>query len=546
MKHTAALVAALLILAVVLLSSCNPWGADVSDGQLSNGGFEEGLQFWKADDGATVGQQASSGNGSLRLEGNGKQQSVVQKIKNIQSGYYYLQALALADGEQQYCYLYGKGSNQSQQMTSLPIAVSNTWRTVTVRGIEVQEDGLLEVGICMEGEGVVYLDDITLHRETNQDAQYVPLLGGAISWLDWEEDLGAKYYDFDGTQKDALQIMQENGCNFVRLELYNNPGQYVDSEGNYFPAGYKDSDAIFRLAQRAHKLGMEIQLSFMYADYWGNEAIPVNWLNIVEGLDFDSAVDKLADLLYTFTRNFMQRLANAGIFPKYVSLGNEMDPGILLPYGSSYNDQGAAALAKFLNKGYNAVKEISPSSQVVLHVGCNADDMHWENQSGVGTWFFGLMQQLNVNYDVIGTSFYPFWAQTDSVYAVKKKLDLQDFQDWCHLMIQQFDKDILVMETGYNWGTPGQLSNNGAYQNVYPSTPEGQRNYMYDMINAVKSVQDGRCVGCLYWDPVLVRQEGIGYALYDNGKVRPNVVETTTFFDYDHKALPVLNAFNYN
>ena len=114
------------------------------------------------------------------------------------------------------------------------------------------------------------------------------------------------------------------------------------------------------------------------------------------------------------------------------------------------------------------------------------------------------------------------------------------------MMIDRYNKDILICESGYNWGTPRQLSNNGAYENIYPSSPSGQRDFMIDLINTVKSVKDGRCVGDLYWDPILVRQPGIGWALYDNGKARPNVVETTTFFDYEHKALPVLHAYRDN
>ena len=113
--------------------------------------------------------------------------------------------------------------------------------------------------------------------ETNQSKQYPSLFGGAISWLDWEEDMGAKYYDFDHNEKDALQIMKENGCNFVRLELYNNPGQYKNEWGDYFPSKYKNEESILKLAKRAKALDMEIELSFMYSDYWGNDVIPYDW-----------------------------------------------------------------------------------------------------------------------------------------------------------------------------------------------------------------------------------------------------------------------------
>ena len=164
----------------------------------------------------------------------------------------------------------------------------------------------------------------------------------------------------------------------------------------------------------------------------------------------------------------------------------------------------------------------------------------------MGRWFFDLMSDKNVRYDVIGTSFYPFWAQNENEYAIKKSLDLADLKEWSEMMTDLYDKDVLIMESGYNWGTPGQLSNNGAYKDIYPSSPEGQRDFVIDLINTVKSVKDGRCVGSLYWDPVLVRQEGIGYALKEDGTACSNVVETTTFFDYEHVALPVLSVYKYN
>lgn len=34
--------------------------------------------------------------------------------------------------------------------------------------------------------------------------------------------------------------------------------------------------------------------------------------------------------------------------------------------------------------------------------------------------------------------------------------------------------------------------------------------------------------------------------LYGKGSSQEKKIETTTFFDYDHKELPVLNAYKYN
>lgn len=53
----------------------------------------------------------------------------------------------------------------------------------------------------------------------------------------------------------------------------------------------------------------------------------------------------------------MKELKNHGISPDWVQVGNEMNSGILLPDGST-ND--FSKLTALLNKGYDAVKSVSP------------------------------------------------------------------------------------------------------------------------------------------------------------------------------------------
>ena len=556
MKRTLAFLLIVCLLAGLYGCGGSDDSPEASLGNVGNASFEDGFSFWSVTgEGAAVTDDSfHDGSKCLKIGASGDYEAhVSQRICALEPGYYYLEFRTRNDGNQQFCYAYGNGSGQDRCMTSVPVtagaAGNDQWQVTTVRGIRVEDDGLLEIGMEAKGSGqFCRFDSVALCYEANQQRQYPSLFGGAVSWLDWEEDSGAKYYDENGAEKEALLILKENGCNFVRLELYNNPGAYLSPDGDYFPPGYKDADAIFHLARRADALGMKIQLSFMYSDYWGNDAIPADWQEGLSALsDGSMRTEYLSDAVYEYTYGFMTRLREAGITPAYVSLGNEIESGILLPYGSSTDSgESAAAFAGFLKSGYRAVKDASPESLVVLHISCNADDMHWENRKGMGRWFFDLMEEYGVPYDVIGTSFYPFWAQNDSVYAVKKSLDCGDLREWAEMMSDSYDRDILVMETGYNWGSPGQLANNGAYRKVYPSSPEGQRDYIIELFNTVKSVRDGRCAGCLYWDPILVRQEGIGYALYGEGLARPNVVETTTFFDYDHIALPVLGAYRYN
>ena len=556
MKATAQRIAFifLLLAALMLSASCTSYGDNTAyaSGKVGNSGFEDGDSLWSISGAAALDDSCSHEEKQSLCIGSDDEYEAeaVQHINGLEPGYYYLEAYTLNEGNQEYCYIYANGSGQGKCMTAVPRSNDGSWVKVTVRGITVADDGIMEIGICSKGEGqYIHLDTFSIHYESDQTNQYENLFGGAVSWLDWVEDLGGRYYYSDGTEADALQIMAEYGCNIVRLELYNNPGDYVNDSGDTFPAGYKDADAIFDLAVRAHNKGMKIQLSFMYSDYWGNEIVPSDWQEKIEGIDDpDRITGILTDCLYDYTKGFMQRLADVGIYPEYVSLGNEMQGGILMPYSCTYGTQEQLdAFCSFMDAGYRAVKEVSADSRVVLHLSCNADDMFWESRSGTGVWFFGLCETNNIAYDVIGISYYPFWAQTDDRNAVKNALDAGDLLEWCNMMVNRFDKDILIMESGINWGRPGQLANNGAYTGIYTCTKEDQRNFMYELINAIKSVKDGRCVGDLYWDPVLVQQPGIGYAVNaESGSPRPNVVETTTFFGYDHKALPVLDAYRYN
>ena len=537
----------LTLLSIVLLISCSNNKKEIhASTKVENGDFESKLNFWYGKGFNHTNEISYQGDYSLLLNSTSNKESYVyQTITNLKNGYYYLQAQTYHYGDDDYCYLFAKNTENIEYKTMVPRFINeNEWISTTVRGIEVT-DGRLTIGVRQLGNNNAYFDDFNLYYEENQKEQYPNLQGGCISWLDWEEDMGAKYYDFNNKEEDCLKILNDNGLNFVRLELHNDPGSYKDEYGNYLPSQYKNPDSIFKLCQRAASLNMDIELSFMYSSYWGNYPIPSSWDKQINEIDdFEQKITKLGDLLYSWTYSYMDRLKTSGIIPKYVSLGNEIDKGILLPYGSSYNHP--EALCYLLSKGYQAVKDVSKETKVVIHLGCNASDLHWDNKYGGGRWFFDILKDNNTPYDIIGTSFYPFWAQSDNEYASKSKLDLQDLKKWCEMMIDIYDKDILIMESGYNWGTPGQLANNGAYQSIYPSSPKGQRDYVINLLNTVKSVKGGRCVGSLYWDPVLVRQEGIGWAMYDEGKVRENCVETTTFFDFSHKALPVLNAYKYN
>ena len=435
-------------------------------------------------------------------------------ITNLANGYYQLGAWTKNSGGQKACYLAG-----NDKLTSLS-PLSSNWTPISVRGISVTNGQcLISLYADASASNWCRLDALSL---TNDNLSYNFLKGGDVSELPRLEYYGGKFFD-NGVETDCLQILKNHGCNIVRIRMYNDPGNT-----NYYPAnqldplGWQNPAHTLALCQRAKALGLQIQLTFHFSDYWSNPGTqykPHDWV----GLSFAA----LTNALYTFTRTNLMVLTNAGVFPEFVSLGNEITGGILFPDGANTNAAGWNNLAVLLNTGYAAVKSVSPASKVVIHLS-NVD-------AGSVNWFFGNLQSRGVNYDVIGCSYYPFWTGLTTEQA---RTNINQWHD-------NYNKPVLLMETGYNWATntcsgyPGQLANNGP--ELFPSTQAGQKNFMLKLFNDLKLVNNGNCLGDLYWDPVFICVPGQGW---QNGQ--PNVVGNTTLFDFTGHALPSLDAFNYN
>lgn len=436
-----------------------------------------------------------------------------QELTGLESGYYSLYVWARSSGGQNACYFSAKDYGGSERMTSVPATAG--WTQVVVRGIQVSE-GRCTIGFysdAMAGNWCNF-DDIRMIKD---DLPYQFLKGGDISELSYIESKGGKFYE-NGVEKDCITILKENGFNIVRLRLYNDPGNPDFTPSNRLPAGFQDQADILSLARRANEAGLLIQLTFYYSDYWSNDKTH-RWQDI--------SFPALKDSVYDFTFKFMNRMKMQGTTPEFVSLGNEIAGGLLKPEGSSGN---FSQMAELLKQGYKAVKAVSPDTKVILHL----DDAGNKDKYD---WFFGGCATHGVQYDIIGASYYPFWT----------KKTVSQIIDWADYVSSKFRKDIMIMETGYNWnptlpdGKAGQLSNNGPYDGLYPSSKEGQRDFLYECFNGLKNARDGRIIGDLYWDPVMIEVEGVGWELGAD-----NVVSNTTLFDFDGNALPSFNAFRYN
>lgn len=484
-------------------------------GSLQDGDFESGnlAAHWQ-NAGATTAASLVSGNafsGSwslLQSNATPYQVQTYQLVTNLPNGYYKLTAMVQNSGGQNACYL---GAND--KLTGLPI--SSRWTNTIVRGISVTNGQCLVTMYSSDSVGGDWcrVDFLQLIKD---DVPYNFLKGSDISELTYVERGGGVYYETNGVPTDCLTILKNYGCNVVRLRLYNDPGNPAYAPSNLLPPGIQSPTNILDLAKQAQAIGLQTELTFYYSDYWTN-GLPHAW----SGYTFS----QLTNAVYNFTTNFMMEMKNQGTTPQYVSLGNEINAsGLMLPFGSTSN---WPQLAQLLKMGYAGVKAVSPTTQVILHMNTVS--------SGTVTFFLNQAVANGVPWDITGCSYYPYWTG----------LTTEQARDQIDTVYSAYNKPVLIMETGYNWSTnrcdgfTGQLANNGP--EPFPSTPTGQKEFMLNCFNALKMVNNGKCIGDLYWDPIFICVPGEGWELG-----QPNVVDNSTLFDFDGNVLPSLDAFYFN
>jgi arabinogalactan endo-1,4-beta-galactosidase len=208
-----------------------------------------------------------------------------------------------------------------------------------------------------------------------------------------------------------------------------------------------------------------------------------------------------------------------------VQIGNEITQGMLWPEGK--NEPGFANLAALLEQGYRAVKESSPTTQVMLHL-----DNGGKNE--LYRWWFDHIIEQEVPFDLIGASYYPYWHGT-----------LADLQVNLDDIARRYSKDILVVETAY----PFTVEDKDACENViysnespgYPFTPLGQAKILADIMTVVRAVPDGHGLGIMWWEATWTAVPGNGWdpAVPSCG----NNWENQALFDYHNRPLPAMGLF---
>jgi beta-galactosidase len=242
------------------------------------------------------------------------------------------------------------------------------------------------------------------------------MIGADISFLPQLEDRGLKFSD-KGIEKDAIMILKDHGFNYVRLRIFNDPAR----EGGYSPKkGFCDLEHTKAMAKRVKAAGMKLLLDFHYSDNWadpGKQYKPAAW----EKLSFE----ELKKAIHDYSREVIKELKDQGTPPEMVQIGNEINHGILWPDGNVANIDN---LAQLIKAGTAGVREVSPSTVMMLHVALGG-------QNHESVFFIDNMIARDVPFDVIGESYYPKWHGT-----------LDDLRDNLNDLVRRYGKDVIVVE----------------------------------------------------------------------------------------------------
>lgn len=436
--------------------------------------------------------------------------STWQTLTGLTNGVYTLRAWVHTDGGQKAAYIALTGCGGADQRTNLPVTKGYaTWVQIAVS--TTVSNGQCTVSLYSDAYAGNYasFDDVTF---TSGGAP-LPIRGGDLSSLPKNEAFGGKYYTQTGTQGDAIQILKNNGVNYVRLKVWVNP---VD--------GFNNKAKVLAMATRVKALNMKLLIDFHYSDFWadpGRQDKPVAWQNYT--------FPQLEQAVYNHTYDVISSLVAQGTAPDMVQVGNEINNGMLWNDGKNSTTAGWDNLASLLKQGISAVKTASPSTLIMLHNAEGGNNGHFR-------WWYDNVKARGVVWDVTGLSYYSYWHGSFTALQA----NLND-------MAARYGKPVVVVETSY----PFTLGENDNWENVinlsteltpgYPATPTGQAANFRDIMNIVRSVPNGMGWGVFYWEPAWTAVPGSGWTPTDPSQ--GNAWENQALFDFTSKPLPAMSEY---
>ena len=369
------------------------------------------------------------------------------------------------------------------------------------------------------------------------------ILGMDSSCVPSLEKSGVEFYDFQGNKSDVFQVLSDNGINYIRVRIWNNP---FNKDGKGYGGGNCDLQNAIEIGKRATKYKMRLLVDFHYSDFWADPAkqmAPKAWENM--------KLDEKKEALYKFTKESLQELQKNNIAVGMVQIGNETNGGKM----AGVNTEGAfrfSAFSELVNEGSKAVREVYPNALVAVHFA------NPENRQDYLNWA-KFLKRDNVDYDVFASSYYPYWHGT-----------MENLSGVLDEVAKTYDKKVMVVETSYAYTAKdtdffGNSIGDDALK-LYPFSVAGQANHVRNMVDLVANHMTNG-IGLCYWEgtwisvnagdydgnKILWEKYGSGWATSYAAEYDPedagkyyggSAVDNQAFFDENGKPLESLKVWN--
>ena len=153
------------------------------------------------------------------------------------------------------------------------------------------------------------------------------------------------------------------------------------------------------------------------------------------------------------------------------------------------NKGGSEAFAKFVLNGYNAVKAVDSTMQVIVHLPDGHDNSLYRS-------IFDGLKKNGAKWDIIGMSAYPRWSHLDGPTMITRVMEnINDLK-------KRYGKPCMVVETGH-----------------YPREAVTGNQYMVGVMD--KMIKNGD-LGCFYWEPESMG--GYDMGAWDEATRKPTVM----------------------
>ena len=336
-----------------------------------------------------------------------------------------------------------------------------------------------EVSAATADDDTAVAADINVEKVSNLSDDFI--MGMDISSVMSEFASGVTYQDFEGNEiKDITafcQFLKECGVTHIRVRVWNDP--YTDDEKGY-GGGNNDIDTAVEIAEGCQAAGLKMLVDFHCSDFWtdpGKQQAPKAWQNYT--------VDEKATALKTFLSDSLKKINETDVEIAMVQIGNETNNAFI-------GEKNVADMCTLFSAGTEAVRTFNTNNgttiKTVIHV-TNPES------SNMTKWAKNL-DDNNVNYDILATSYYPSWHGT-----------FDNLKSQLQTVKSTYRKDVMVAETSYAF----TLDDTDGHDNTirednndtmlsgkqYPFSPQGQASYLRDLIDVVNSAGG---LGVYYWE----------------------------------------------